>query len=74
VLEMAPRSSAITAAAEQAIDGWIDVIAGVYERSGMERREARSRAQLVVAAMDGALILARVRRSARPILELAKLL
>jgi TetR/AcrR family transcriptional repressor of lmrAB and yxaGH operons len=39
---------------------WIRIVAGVLARSGLERREARSRAQLVIAAMEGALILARV--------------
>jgi TetR/AcrR family transcriptional repressor of lmrAB and yxaGH operons len=73
LLETAPASSAITAAGQRAIDGWIDVIAGVLVRAGTERREARSRAQLLVAAMEGALILARVRRSAGPILDVAKL-
>ena len=73
LLETAPASPRITAAGERAIDGWIHVIAGVFEGAGAERREARSRAQLVVAAMEGALILARVRRSAQPILDVAKL-
>lgn len=74
LLETAPRSPSITAAGERAIDGWIDVIAGVLERGGLERRAARSRAQLVIAAMEGALIVARVRRSTRPILDVAKLI
>ena len=39
----------------------------------MKRREALRRAELVIAAMEGALILARVRRSTRPILEVATL-
>lgn len=73
LLEMAPRSPTITAAGARAIDGWIDVIAGVLERTGAARGEARSRAQLVVAAMEGALLLSRVRRSTRPILDVAKL-
>ena len=73
LLETTPASPRITAAGVRAIDGWLDVIAGVFERAGAERREARSRAQLVVAAMEGALILARVRRSAQPILDVAKL-
>jgi TetR/AcrR family transcriptional repressor of lmrAB and yxaGH operons len=73
LLETAPRSPAITAAGRRAIDGWIDVVAGVLARGGLARREARSRAQLVVAAMEGALIVSRVRRSARPILDVAKL-
>jgi TetR/AcrR family transcriptional regulator, lmrAB and yxaGH operons repressor len=73
LLETAPASPTITAAGAQAIDGWIDVIGGVFERAGTERREARTKAQLVVAAMEGALLLARVRRATRPILDVAKL-
>jgi TetR/AcrR family transcriptional repressor of lmrAB and yxaGH operons len=73
LLETAPQSPSITAAGRSAIDGWIDVIGGVFERQGMARREARSRAQLVIAAMEGALILSRVRRSTRPILDVAQL-
>lgn len=73
LLETAPASPAITAAGARAIDGWIDVIGGVFERAGAARREARTRAQLVVAAMEGALLLARVRRSTRPILDVAKI-
>jgi TetR/AcrR family transcriptional repressor of lmrAB and yxaGH operons len=73
LLETAPRSPAITAAGAAAIDSWVEVISGVLARGGLEAREARSRAQLLVAAMEGALILARVRHSARPILDVAKL-
>jgi len=73
LLETAPTSAAITAAGARAIDGWIDVIGGVYVRAGTERREAHTKAQLVVAAMEGALLLARVRRSTRPILDVARL-
>ena len=73
LLENAPQSPAITAAGRRAVEGWIEVIAGVLAEAGMARREARSRAQLVVAAMEGALLLARVRRSTRPILDVAKL-
>jgi TetR/AcrR family transcriptional repressor of lmrAB and yxaGH operons len=73
LLETAPRSPGITAAGQRAIDGWIEVVARVLVRGGMQAREARSRAQLIIAAMEGALILARIRRSARPILDVAKL-
>jgi TetR/AcrR family transcriptional repressor of lmrAB and yxaGH operons len=74
LLETAPQSPAITAAGQRAIDGWIDVVGGVFAKAGMERREARSRAQLIVAAMEGALILSRIRLSTRPILDVAKLI
>lgn len=73
LLETAPGSPSITTAGAAAIDGWIEVIGGVFERAGSAPREARSRAQLVVAAMEGALLLARVRRSTRPILDVAGL-
>lgn len=73
LLETAPDSPAISAAGRRAIDAWIDVVAGVLANDGAARAEARSRAQLVIAAMEGALILSRVRRSTRPILDVAKL-
>jgi TetR/AcrR family transcriptional repressor of lmrAB and yxaGH operons len=74
LLETAPQSPTITATGQRAIDEWIDVIAGVLANDGMERREARSRAQLIIAAMEGALILSRVRCSTRPILDVAKMI
>jgi TetR/AcrR family transcriptional repressor of lmrAB and yxaGH operons len=74
LLETAPQSPTITAAGRRALDGWIDVVAGALSKGGMERREARSRAQLIIAAMEGALILSRIRRSSRPILDVAKLI
>ena len=73
VLETAPQSPPITAAGQRAVDGWIDVVAEVLANRGMKRRAALRRAELVIAAMEGALILARVRRSTRPILEVATL-
>jgi TetR/AcrR family transcriptional repressor of lmrAB and yxaGH operons len=74
LLETAPQSPTLTAAGQRAIDDWIDVVAGVLSEAGMERREARSRAQLIIAAMEGALILSRIRLSTRPILDVAKLI
>ncbi len=72
LLETAPGSRAITAAGNRAFDGWIEVVAGVLERGGAAKAEARRRAGMLVAAMEGALILARVRRSKAPILEVAR--
>jgi TetR/AcrR family transcriptional repressor of lmrAB and yxaGH operons len=74
LLETAPQSPAITAAGKRAIDGWIDVIGDVLSRGGMERRAAQSRAQVIIAAMEGALILSRIRLSTRPILDVARLI
>jgi TetR/AcrR family transcriptional repressor of lmrAB and yxaGH operons len=72
LLENAPQSRAITEAGRRAIDGWIDVIAGVLAGGGTPRDDAHRKAELLVAAMEGALILARVRASKAPILEVAR--
>jgi TetR/AcrR family transcriptional repressor of lmrAB and yxaGH operons len=74
LLETAPQSPTITAVGQHAIDEWIDVVAGVLSKGGVERHETRSRAQLIIAAMEGALILSRIRLSTRPILDVAKLI
>lgn len=74
LLETAPESPAITAAGQSAVDGWIDIVADVLARGGMTRRDARTRAQLVIAAMEGALMLSRIRQSTQPILDVAKLI
>jgi TetR/AcrR family transcriptional repressor of lmrAB and yxaGH operons len=73
LLETVPASPAITRAGRRAIDSWLAVIAGVFRAAGVPNREARSKAQLVVAAMEGALLLSRVRQSERPILDVARL-
>jgi len=73
MLETAPQSPSITAAGVRAIDEWMGIIGGVFERNGTTKREAATRAQLLVAAMEGALLLARIRQSTRPILDVAKL-
>ncbi len=73
LLETVPDSPRLTAAGERALDRWIEIVAGVLARDGRGRAAARRQAQLVVAAMEGALLLARVRRSTRPVLDVAKL-
>jgi len=73
VLENAPQSPGITRASQDALDGWIDVVSDVFSRDGIPRREARMRAQLLVSSVEGALIVARVRQSKQPILDVARL-
>ncbi len=72
LLETVPQSPAMTTIGGEVLDSWINTIAGVFVGAGINRRQARERAQLLIAAMEGALILARVRRSRRPILDVAK--
>ncbi len=74
VLETTPASPAIQAAGLAAIDSWIDVIASVYRRAGTPARRARMQAQLVIASVEGGLILARLNQSKKPLHEVATLL
>ena len=71
LLETAPSSPEITEAGARAIDSWIEVIARVHVASGMKPKQARTRAEGIIAAIEGALILSRVRQSREPILALA---
>jgi TetR/AcrR family transcriptional repressor of lmrAB and yxaGH operons len=72
LLETVPESTSIAAACGEAIDSWVSIIAGVYKADGMKARHAREKAESIVAAMEGALILSRVRQSSTPIMDLAK--
>ena len=71
MLETAPHSPALTAAGNKAIDRWIEIAASVFVNAGSSQREAKTKAQLLVATMEGALLLARMRQSPRPILDVA---
>jgi TetR/AcrR family transcriptional repressor of lmrAB and yxaGH operons len=73
MLETAPQSPSITAAGVRALDEWMRIIGEAFERDGTTKREAATRAQLLVATMEGALLVARIRQSTRPILDVAKL-
>lgn len=73
LLETAPQSPTLTQAGVNVIDRWVEIIAVVLMDSAMSQREARNRAQLLIATMEGALLLARIRQSTRPILDVAKL-
>ncbi len=72
MLETAPRSPTMTQVGNDVLDLWIETITPVFLASGLSRREAGTRAQFLLSSMEGALIIARVRRSTRPITDLAK--
>jgi TetR/AcrR family transcriptional repressor of lmrAB and yxaGH operons len=67
LLESAPQSKEMAAAGCEAFSGWREVIARALVRDGFGKAEAERLATLTVAAIEGALILARVEGSARPI-------
>jgi TetR/AcrR family transcriptional repressor of lmrAB and yxaGH operons len=71
VLETTPSSELITRAGVQAFDSWLLVISTVFVRDGLPESQAKSKAELLISAIEGSLILARVRQSNEPILNVA---
>jgi len=61
----------MAAAGREAFAGWCAVIARALLRDGFGAVEARRLATLTVSSIEGALILARVESSARPIEDVA---
>ena len=71
LLELAPAEAAVTAAGQAAFDGWTAIFAAALAAAGVRPAQAHTLALTAIAAFEGALILARVARSARPIEEVA---
>ncbi|MEM7436753.1 MAG: TetR/AcrR family transcriptional regulator [Myxococcota bacterium] len=67
LLETVPESEAITKVGSQAFADWIEVVASVYERDGLSSTQAEERAEFTIAAVEGALLLSRVKGSTDPI-------
>jgi TetR/AcrR family transcriptional repressor of lmrAB and yxaGH operons len=72
VLEVAPTSPVIGAACARAIELLLARVTGWLERDGWEAAAARQRAELVYSAIEGALILAKGRRSVDPLTTLRR--
>lgn len=70
----ADAGSAAIAAAAAAFGRWEDLIADALLAAGVGRPESRRLATLVVAAIEGAILLARVRRSTRPLRDVHRAL
>ena len=71
MLETAPHSPKLTRTGVEAFDQWIGIIAPVFVAGGSSHAGARMKAQVLIASMEGALLLARARQSSRPIMEIA---
>ncbi|MEQ8282493.1 MAG: TetR/AcrR family transcriptional regulator [Parvibaculum sp.] len=74
LLETLPQSERIGAAGRAAFDEWTAIIAAVHARDGMGPEAARARAEFDLAAIEGALLLMRVRQSAAPLQNVARAL
>ena len=74
LLESAPQSTDMATAGREAFAGWCVVIARALVRDGFGKAEAERLSTLAVSSIEGALILARVQGTARPIDDVARAL
>jgi len=72
LLETVPGSAPIAAAGAAALARWGGIMAGVFQSGGLDARAARRRAQLTIASLEGALILARTAGSGAPLRDVAR--
>ncbi len=70
-LETSGESGQMRAAAQAAFDSWLEVLERRLARAGLDPAGAQQRAVLVLAAIEGALILARARRDVAPLLAVS---
>jgi TetR/AcrR family transcriptional repressor of lmrAB and yxaGH operons len=66
-LEAAARSEAVQKAAAAVFDSWIEAVEQRLLAAGLDASTARRRAVLALAAIEGALLLARARRDLEPL-------
>lgn len=71
LLEEAPGNPAVTAAGREAYAAWVLVLANRPIADGVPDLRARRVARLIMAALEGALVHARVEQSAAPLFEVA---
>jgi TetR/AcrR family transcriptional repressor of lmrAB and yxaGH operons len=72
LLECAPESETIRLAGAQAFEEWLEIIAGVLAQAGDVNSQRRARG--VLAATEGALMVARVQKSTSALRELPTVL
>jgi TetR/AcrR family transcriptional repressor of lmrAB and yxaGH operons len=63
-LDATPRSEPIRVAVQESFDSWLAPLRERLEAAGFDGAEAAGRADLTIAALEGALVLARARQNA----------
>jgi TetR/AcrR family transcriptional repressor of lmrAB and yxaGH operons len=66
-LETTPESKRLSAACQAAFEGWCAALAAALHAAGAKRKRAGELATIVVASVEGALLLARASRSTAPL-------
>lgn len=72
MLETAPSEPSLRQAGVDVFANWAAIIAAVFVAAGYAQRPAAAKAQNLIAAIEGALILARIQQTADPIHNVAK--
>ena len=62
----------LTAAVDRAFAGWLDAISTALAAMGLDATSSRQLASMTVVGVEGAIVLARARRSVEPFTELAR--
>jgi TetR/AcrR family transcriptional regulator, lmrAB and yxaGH operons repressor len=70
-LDLGPSPSALQAACARTLDGWVALVANALRDEGRSASEAASLALTVIAAFEGALLVARARRDASAVRAVA---
>jgi TetR/AcrR family transcriptional repressor of lmrAB and yxaGH operons len=68
ILETAPDKNDIAAAGKAAFASWCEILEDRLIADGVKKDRAKALSRLAIMALEGALILARVETSSRPIL------
>lgn len=71
LLELAPASEEVSAAGRRAFSSWTALLAQALVASGAEMARAQRLATLAVAALEGALVLARVHQDSTVVTDAA---
>ncbi len=69
--DLAASNSAVTEPLRAAAAGWEDAVAGELRRMGVPARRSRRLATLMLSTLEGAIMLARIRRDVRPLTTVA---
>lgn len=72
LLETAPQVAPIREAGERAFDAWAHVLAERLAAQGLPPDRARRLSQTAIAALEGALLMSRVRASGQPLIDMAE--
>lgn len=71
LLELAPLDPAVTLAGQKAFQSWTGILAESLMAAGTPKAQARSAALTAIAALEGALVIARVERDGQVIITVA---